>query len=66
MYVEITETYSFVREGTVPALVTEGCGCCSSYVVATPKRIDEAIEETERFLADLRALRARVAESNAG
>ena len=39
-----------------PALVTKGCGCCSSYLPVTQQNLEQAISEAEEWLETLRSL----------
>lgn len=48
-YIELTDYTG------IPNLTTAGCGCCSENVELTEEIRKEAIEDAERFIAELKA-----------
>jgi len=52
------ESYDFTDDNgkPYPALITRGCGCCSSALPVTWENIDKAIAQTHEWLEELEAM----------
>jgi hypothetical protein len=52
------ESFDFTDDNgkPCPALVTRGCGCCSSSLPVTRENIDKAIAQTREWLAELESM----------